>query len=151
SVNALADRLHLGIPAADAMLGERPGLVANLRRAQDNQLHLEDFRLDTATTALTAEALIAANYSEIDAVYQLGISALEPLGEALQQPLRGSLQLEGTAVGPLTAPHIRASLEGRELSLPGDPAQTLSAKLDVDLADAGPLGSFTLEGSDGRY
>jgi len=151
NLNAMANRLHLGDPVADAMLGERPGLVARLHRAQDDHLHLEELRLDTSTSFLTAEALIAADYSEIDAVYHLGISALEPLGEALQQPLGGSLQVEGTAVGRLTAPHIRASLEGQDLSLPGDPARRLSAELDVDLADPGPLGSFTLEGSEGRY
>ena len=151
SVNALADRLHVGIPAADAMLGERPGLVANLRRTEDDQLHLEELRLDTATMVATAEALIAADYSEIDAVYHLGISALEPLGEALRQPLGGSVEVEGTAVGPLSAPRIQATLEGQNLSLPGNPAQTLNANLDVNLEESGPLGSFLLEGAEGQY
>lgn len=151
NVTALADRLHLGIPAADAMLGERPGLVANLRRTQDDQLHLEELHLDTATTSLTAEALIAADYSTIDAAYQLQISALEPLGEVLEQPLGGSLRLEGTAVGPVAGPHVQATLAGDNLSLPGDPARTLSGELDIDLAETGPLGSFSLEGTNGRY
>lgn len=150
-LKALADRLHLGIPAADAMLGERPALVAKLRRSQGDQIHLEEFHLDTAISVLTAEALIAPDYSKIDAAYRLAISALEPLGDALQQPLGGSLQLEGTAVGSLLAPHIRANLTGEALSLPGDPLQRLTAELDVDFADPGPLGSLLLEGSEGRY
>ena len=132
-------------------VGEAPGLVANLRRTQDDQLHLEELHLDTATTSLTAEALIAADYSTIDAAYQLQISALEPLGEVLEQPLGGSLRLEGTAVGPVAGPHVQATLAGDNLSLPGDPARTLSGELDIDLAETGPLGSFSLEGTNGRY
>jgi len=146
-LDGLADRLRLGIPAADSLLGERPGLSAVLARGTDGRLRVEQFRLDGAAALLTADAGFAPDFATLDARYRLELSALEPLGEALGQPLAGSLELSGTAEGPLDGPHVVAELEGRSLLLPGGAAREVSAALDLELDAPGPRGRLEVSGS----
>lgn len=146
-LNALADGLRLGVPAAEALLGERPALSAELARDGDGRLRVEALRLDGTAAVLTADAGFAPDFATLDARYRLEVSALEPLGEALQQPLAGSLLVSGTAEGPLDGPHIRAELEGQSLLLPGGAAREVSASLDLELDPPGPRGRLEVSGS----
>lgn len=146
-LDALADGLRLGIPAAEALLGNRPGLSADLARDTDGRLRVEGLRLDGAAALLTADAGFAPDFATLDARYRLEVSALEPLGEVLEQPLAGSLLLSGTAEGPLDGPHLRAELEGRSLLLPGGAAREVSAALDLELDAPGPRGRLEVSGS----
>ncbi|MDF2095124.1 translocation/assembly module TamB domain-containing protein [Aquibaculum arenosum] len=150
-LNALTDRLQLGIPIAEAVLGERPGLSMQLRRDASGRILLDEARLDAATAALTAWGTLDAAFSEVDAGYRLDVSALEPLGDALGQPLGGSLSLEGIAQGALATPRVEARLTGEELSLPGEALRTLNAALNVDLDAPGPRGRLEVNGSEGQY
>jgi len=146
-LDGIADGLQLGIPAADALLGERPSLAAVLARGADGRLRVEDLRLEGAAALLTADAGFAPDFATLEARYRLELSALEPLGDALGQPLAGALDLTGTAEGPLGGPHIRADLQGHSLVLPGGAAREVTASLDLELGPPGPRGRLEVSGS----
>ncbi|MEX2631154.1 MAG: translocation/assembly module TamB domain-containing protein [Tistlia sp.] len=164
-LTATPSGLRLGLPAADALLGEQPSLVVEAQRSAEGLITVEGATL-TGTAVATAEGEVeplrlslqgtlspevgAPGDGTLDATASLALPHLAVLQTA-DLPLSGSATLDLTLFGPLAAPQAVWALRADRLAYQGGVAEDV--RIDgstIDLADR-PSGrvelAATLEGA----
>lgn len=113
-LNGGLDDFATGIPAADALIGGRARLDADVRRDATGRLRLDDAALRAGAMRLTANGTVDPA-ERINADFTVSADDLAVLRRA-GLPVAGRLEIQGKVAGPVSAPALDAHVHGSALA-----------------------------------
>jgi translocation and assembly module TamB len=126
-----AERLSVGQPIAQALLGPRVSFGSKMARRNDGTLSVSNLSVVGKAFHLSAQARLAGRDGALDARYRLRMPKLSVLSKAAGAPLAGRLVLDGTAQGEASDPTVEGTLALTGLQLEADPLGTVELSYAV--------------------
>ena len=151
-IDGSLDKLHAGMPVADALAGRTLTISGSARRGDDGVLVLDGLSLKGSGADLSASGRFDPATRQVVATLDAVIASLQPVGKELGSKLAGRLAAHVTVGGPLDRPQAQVRLEGSNLA---SGAATLdSLRLDARIANptqpqVSISGDFRASGLDG--
>ncbi|UCD11614.1 MAG: translocation/assembly module TamB domain-containing protein [Nitrospinaceae bacterium] len=121
--------LATDIAAADALLGEEARVSLIVDMDAHHNIEVENFHLQSPSLEAAARGSLASNQT-LAGKWSVALSELAVLSDALNMPLKGDLNGEGSVAGPLASPNVSARLTSEAL----EAMDTAVAKARADIA-----------------
>jgi translocation and assembly module TamB len=142
-----------GIPALDALAGDRIAIAGSARRDPGGALLLDQLTLTGAASSLTASGHFDPISRRLAGRFDAAIGSLRPVGAALGTALSGQVSLGLVIDGTLDRPRVQARIEGRDVA--AGAAMLDRVRIEAALADAAQprvtvAGNFQSGGLAGR-
>jgi translocation and assembly module TamB len=137
---------RLDQPIVERLLGPNTAFAGKARRHPDGHLSLSEFSLSGKAVQAKGRLTLPADFTRMEADYDIAISDLAALDIA--DPLRtdGRLEIAGKATGPLADPKLDGKLRLVAAAPGGFPVKRLDAGYTVSGLATAPRGEIRLDG-----